>query len=112
MEIKNIAAGIAVAPQLAPADVASLKAAGFASIICNRPDGEAAGQPPFADVEAEAARQGMAARYLPVVPGQATAQHGAAFAALLRELPGPVVAYCRTGTRSEALWNLAQQQSA
>lgn len=110
METRNIAAGVAVAPQVGPADVARLKAAGFASIICNRPDGEGPDQPPFAAVEAEARRHGMMARYLPVVPGKITAEHGAAFAALMRELPGPLVAYCRTGARAEALWQLAQQQ--
>lgn len=109
METRNIAAGVAVAPQVGPADVASLKAAGFASVICNRPDGEGADQPPFAAVEAEARRHGMMARYLPVEPGKVTAQDGVAFAALMQELPGPLVAYCRTGTRAEALWQLARQ---
>lgn len=108
MEIRNIAPGLAVAPQLAPADLAGLKQAGYASIICNRPDGEGPDQPSFTSIEAEARRHGMAARYLPVVPGHVTAEHGAAFAALLAELPGPVVAYCRTGKRSETLSAMAQ----
>lgn len=112
MEIRNIAPGLAVSSQLAPADLATLKEAGYASIICNRPDGEGPGQPPFATIEAEARRLGMQARYLPVVPGQLTAGHGAGFAALLAGLPGPVLAYCRTGKRSETLFGMAQEAQA
>ncbi len=108
MEIRRIAPAVAVAGQLAPADLAGLKQAGYASVVCNRPDGEGPGQPAFADIEAEATRLGMAARYLPVVPGHVTAEHAAAFAALLAELPAPVLAYCRTGRRSETLLAMAQ----
>jgi sulfide:quinone oxidoreductase len=112
MEIRNIAPGVAVAAQIAPTDLAGLQAAGYAAIICNRPDGEDPGQPSFASIEREARRHGMAARYLPVVPGNVTAEHGAAFAALLAELPGPVLAYCRTGKRSETLFALAHASRA
>ena len=108
MEIRKLDEDVAILAQPAPADVRELKQAGFATVICNRPDDEAAGQPRFAEIAAEAARLGMQARYLPVVPGKVTPADGAAFAALLAELPKPIVAYCRTGNRSETLWKLAR----
>lgn len=107
MDIRNLDAKLAIVSQPTPDALAAFQQAGFASIICNRPDGEAPGQPPFADIAAEAARLGMEARYLPVIPGKVTAEDGAAFAALLAELPAPVIAYCRTGNRSQTLWTLA-----
>lgn len=108
MDVKKLDEKVAVMGQPAPAALAELKQAGYAAIICNRPDDEAPGQPPFAQVAAEAGRLGLQARYLPVVPGKVTPADGAAFAALLDELPGPVIAYCRTGNRSETLWKLAR----
>ena len=108
MEIKKLDEDVAILAQPNKVDVAELKRAGFAAVICNRPDDEAAGQPGFAEIAAEAARHGMQARYLPVVPAKITPADGAAFAALLAELPKPVAAYCRTGNRSETLWKLAR----
>jgi len=112
METRNIAPGVAVASQLDPADLPALKAAGFASIVCNRPDGESPGQPPFAAIEIAARDAGLTARYFPVVSGSLNAEQGVAFSALLAELPKPVLAYCRTGSRSQALWKLAQSHQA
>lgn len=108
MDIKKLDDDVAVLAQPTTAAVAELRQAGFAALICNRPDDEAAGQPGFAEIAAEAERLGMQARYLPVVPGKITPADGAAFAALLAELPKPVAAYCRTGNRSETLWKLAR----
>ena len=45
MELKKITDAISVSPQIAPADIQAIKAAGFRAIICNRPDGEGADQP-------------------------------------------------------------------
>lgn len=108
MDVRYLSKDLAITSQIAPGDLAQVEQAGFASLICNRPDAEAPEHPAFADIAAEAGRRGIEARYLPVVPGQVTPQDGAAFAALLAELPQPVLAYCRTGNRSETLWKLAQ----
>lgn len=108
MEFRKLDVDVAVLAQPTPAAMAELRQAGFAALICNRPDDEAAGQPRFAEIAAEAERLGMQARYLPVVPGKITPDDGAAFAALLAELPKPIAAYCRTGNRSETLWKLAR----
>ena len=81
---------------------------GFRSIICNRPDGEAADQPTFEEIEVAAKAKGLEARYLPVVSGKVRDQDAKDFSALTAELPKPVLAYCRTGTRSITLWSLAE----
>ena len=108
MDVHTIDSDLSVGPQITRADVAELAAAGYRSIICNRPDAEAADQPGHEEIAQEAAAQGMAFRFLPVTPGMVTDADAEGFADALRALPGPVFAYCRTGTRSTTLWSLAE----
>ena len=108
MPIQSITPSFAVSEQILPAELQAIAAQGFKSVICNRPDAEGPGQPSFAEVAAAAAQLGLQARHLPVVPGQITEAQASAMAELLRELPGPVLAYCRSGARSSNLWQLAQ----
>jgi sulfide:quinone oxidoreductase len=108
MEPKTISAEFTVCAQITPDDVAAIAAKGFAAIICNRPDGEGVGQPPFAEIEAAAKMEGIVVAYQPITPGQCGADQARAFRALIAALPQPVFAYCRTGTRSTTLWALAQ----
>ena len=108
MDIRKVTNDVSVATsQIHPQDVEAIKAAGFRSIICNRPDGEVPDQPTFEDIKAAAQEQGIASCYLPVISGQVTDEDAAAFGKALDELPSPVLAYCRTGTRSTTLWSLA-----
>jgi sulfide:quinone oxidoreductase len=104
MTIRYLSAHYAVAPQVMPADVRRLKEQGFATLVCNRPDGEGAGQPSFAEIEAEARKHGMQALHLPVIAGRITQADRDAFTILYARAPKPVLAYCRTGMRAEALW--------
>jgi len=106
--IKKLTDEISVAPQIKPSELAELAARGFRSIICNRPDGEGADQPVFSEVERAAASLGLMTRYVPVTTGKVSDEEAAAFGAALEELPKPVLAYCRSGTRSTALWALSQ----
>jgi len=108
MEIKKITEGLSVSPQITAADIPALKAAGFRAVICNRPDAEAADQPNHEEIEAAAAAEGLEFRFLPVTPGIVTDETATAFGTALTELPGPVLAYCRTGTRSTTLWSLSE----
>ena len=64
MIIKAINAGLSVSPQVLPEDISAIAAAGFRSVMCNRPDGEAADQPAFAEIEAAAHAAGLEAAYL------------------------------------------------
>ncbi len=105
MDIKTIAPGLSVSPQIMPEDVATLARDGFRTIICNRPDGEGDDQPSFAEISAAAKAAGMEARYIPVTPGQMQASDVAAFGNALASLGQPVLAYCRTGARSSMLWS-------
>lgn len=107
MNIKQVVDGIAVAEQITAADVDQLAAEGFRSIICNRPDQEAADQPAFADIKLAAGRNGLQVRNIPVVSGQLSMKEVEDFSRALDELPQPVLAYCRSGTRSIQLWAFA-----
>ncbi|WP_238365153.1 bifunctional protein tyrosine phosphatase family protein/NAD(P)/FAD-dependent oxidoreductase [Mesobacterium pallidum] len=107
MDLKKISDDITVSPQITADDIPAIKAAGFRSILCNRPDGEAADQPTVTELQAAATAAGLEMRYQPVVPGKVSDADAKAFATNMRELPGPVLAYCRTGTRSATLWSLA-----
>ncbi len=101
---------ISVAPQLAPDAMAEAAAAGFRSVINNRPDFEhGPGQPTNADIEAAAHAAGLEYRFLPVDGGHQSPQEIAAFAQLMRELPKPILAFCRSGARSTRLIVAAQQ---
>ncbi|MDF1717931.1 MAG: TIGR01244 family sulfur transferase [Antarcticimicrobium sp.] len=108
MEIKKITEGLSVSPQIVAADLPALKAAGFRAIICNRPDAEAGDQPGHEEIRDAAAAAGLEFRFLPVTPGIVTDDTARAFGSALTELPGPVLAYCRTGTRSTTLWSLSE----
>jgi len=108
MTPKKLTDQLSVSPQIAPGDVAQIAAMGFKSIISNRPDGEGSDQPSFSEIEQEARQLGLKARYLSVVSGKVRDDDAAAFAQALQELPQPVLAYCRTGTRSTTLWAISQ----
>lgn len=107
MDLKKISEALSVSGQIQPDDVAKLARHGFGAIICNRPDGEAADQPTHEEMEKAAQKAGLAFLYLPVTPGIVTDDTAAAFKKALTELPGPVLGYCRTGTRTTTLWSLA-----
>ncbi|MDC1399688.1 bifunctional protein tyrosine phosphatase family protein/NAD(P)/FAD-dependent oxidoreductase [Yoonia sp.] len=111
MDIKKLTPEISVAPQINPADMKAIKDQGFRAIICNRPDGEGADQPTFKEIEAAASKHGLDAAYLPIVAGKVGDDDADCFADLMTELPGPVLAYCRTGTRSATLWSLTQAKT-
>ncbi len=108
MDIKTITDGLSVSPQITAADLPAIKAAGFRSIICNRPDAEAGDQPGHEEIRDAAAAEGLEFRFLPVTPGIVTDETADGFGVAMTELPGPVLAYCRTGTRSATLWSLSQ----
>jgi len=101
---QRLSADIAVVGQLDPAAMAEAAAAGFRSVVNNRPDFEGGpAQPTSASIEAAARAAGLAYAFLPVAPNLQTAEDIARFAALIAELPKPILAFCRTGTRSGKL---------
>lgn len=105
--IRKIDDRISVAPQILPEDVAEIAAAGFTAIVNNRPDGEDMGQPDGADIRAAAAAAGLTYTEIPVTQAGFSHPQIDAMAQVLADATGPVLAYCRSGTRSCNLWALA-----
>lgn len=97
---------ISVAPQIAPEDCAAAAAQGFVAIVNNRPDGEGPGQPDAATMRAAATAAGLRYADIPIDHSGFAMPQVEAMAAVLRE-GGPVLAFCRSGTRSTNLWALA-----
>jgi sulfide:quinone oxidoreductase len=108
MEPKKLTSDLSVASQIMPGDLTTLAGAGYRAVICNRPDGEGADQPAFSQIEAAAQAAGLSASYCPVETGKVTDADARAFGELLDTLPKPVLAYCRSGTRSTTLWSLSE----
>jgi len=109
MEFRQISEDYSVSGQITPAEIEAVKAAGFRSVICNRPDDEQPGQPPAASVQAAAEAAGLEFRYIPVISGQITEQNVADQADALNEMDGPIFAYCRSGARCTNLYALVQE---
>ena len=108
MPFKALTPALSVSPQLDEADVAEAASAGFRAIIDNRPDGEEPGQPTAAEMSALATAHGLGFAHVPTVGGKISDEDVALMAHALADLEGPVLAYCRTGTRSTTLWALSQ----
>lgn len=104
IDAKPLEDSVAVRSQLLPGDMEGAAREGFRSVINNRPDGEEAGQPTSAEIEAAARAAGLEYRHIPMVPGELSEKLIAAHRAALETLPEPVLAFCRTGTRSTMLW--------
>jgi len=107
--IRSINAAYAVAGQVSAADFPAIAAQGFATVINNRPDGEAVDQPLNRDLELAALAAGLQYVYLPVVGGGMTPDKVAAMREALATASGPVLAFCRSGARSTQLYELAQR---
>ena len=110
MDLKKITDKTSVSPQITPQDMAAIKEAGFRAIICNRPDGEGADQPSFEEIEKAAKKAGIEAAYVPITSGMVRDEDVTAFGTALKGLPRPVLAYCRTGTRSATLWSFHESK--
>jgi uncharacterized protein (TIGR01244 family) len=103
--IKHITPDFAISPQITAAQLAQLKAAGFTTVICNRPDHEDAGQPTFAEIKAAAKAAGLEAHHIPISPGRATKGDVDAFDTAVTSAEGKVLAYCRSGGRAQSLFD-------
>jgi uncharacterized protein (TIGR01244 family) len=99
---------ISVAGQISPDDVATAAAQGFTFLINNRPDGEQPGQPSGAEMAAAAEAAGLGYAAIPITHAGFTEDQVTAMRHALAEAPGPVLAYCRSGTRSTYVWALAR----
>ena len=104
-QIQQLSTDVCVAPQLDTDAMTWAAQNGFKSIVNNRPDYEGGpDQPTSAVIEAAAKAAGLQYAWLPVLPTVQTPADIARFAALLAEMPKPMLAFCRTGTRSGKLY--------
>ena len=106
-EFRKVTENFSVAPQIDLADLERAAQAGFKLVINNRPDGEAPGQPTSAQVEAAARAAGLDYVHIPVRGGP-TPEQVEQENAVIAEAPGPILAFCRSGTRSIVTWSLGQ----
>jgi uncharacterized protein (TIGR01244 family) len=110
LPLSAIAADVCVAPQLTPTAMSEAARLGFRSVVNNRPDFEhGPDQPSSAEMASAAAAAGIEYRHLPVDGGYQSPDEIAAMAALLQELPRPLLMFCRSGARSARLFQAAAQ---
>jgi len=111
MIIRKISPRFYVSEQISGQDVGAIAAHGIKTIICNRPDHESQGQPTASEIAAAAEGLGIKFVDMPVKAGTITDENIADFERAYHDVPGPILAYCRTGTRSTSLWALAEAPS-
>ena len=109
-DIRQVTPVFAVAPQMAPEEMSEAAARGFRLVINNRPDGEVPGQPTNAQMEAAARAAGLDYVQIPFA-GRPTAEQAQAVHEAAEAADGPVLAFCRSGTRSITAWSLGQAQA-
>ena len=107
MDIRALTPTYAVSPQITPEDLAAIKAAGFVTVIDNRPDAEIPPTVQTAAMRAAVEAAGLAFVANPVIGGAITEQNVAAQRAAIEASSGPVFAYCASGNRSSVVWALA-----
>ena len=109
-DFRHVTDDFTTAPQISLADVAEAARQGFKTLISNRPDGEEPGQPTAAEVAAAAQAAGLAFHHIPVRGGP-TPEQVEQTQAVLQDADLPVLAFCRSGTRSIITWSLSQASS-
>lgn len=108
MDIRPLTEDYAVSPQISPQDVAAISAAGYRTIICNRPDSENPEDLFASAVGAAAARAGLDFVMIPITHQTLTPEVVARQMSALAASQGPVLAYCASGTRCSIVWSLGQ----
>lgn len=106
MDIRALTPSYAVSPQIDLADLAAIKAAGFTTVINNRPDGEIPPHLHGAQMQAAAEALGLNFVSNPVISGGMTADNITDQAAAVAAATGPVFAYCASGNRCSVVWAL------
>lgn len=108
MDIRHLTPDYAVSPQITPQDIPALKAAGFTTVICNRPDPEIPAELHAATMRAAVEAAGMRFVVNPVIGGALTMDNVTAQADAIAASTGKVFAYCASGNRSSIVWALSQ----
>ncbi|MBB4063489.1 TIGR01244 family sulfur transferase [Gellertiella hungarica] len=104
MDIRPIDSEYSVSGQITVEDLDAIKAQGFKSIVCHRPDHEQPDQPEFAAIAARAEELGLSITHIPVGPMGVTADAVQAMVDALDTMERPMLGYCRSGARSTAIY--------
>jgi uncharacterized protein (TIGR01244 family) len=108
MDIRQINDEYSVTGQITVEDLDQIKAMGFQSIVCHRPDEEEPGQPKFSEIAARAEELGLDIRHIPVGRMGVDAENVNAMVDALDEFPRPMLGFCRSGARSTAIYEKSQ----
>lgn len=106
-QFRKVTENFWVSPQLLEEHVQAAADADFHTIINNRPDGEEPGQPTSAQVAEWAKARGLAYVALPFA-GQLNREVVEGMGNAVASGAKPVLAFCRSGTRSISLWAMAE----
>ncbi|WP_126172207.1 TIGR01244 family sulfur transferase [Altericroceibacterium xinjiangense] len=107
-DFRKLSELVFASPQITVDDVDEAKRLGIRLIVNNRPEGEAPDQTPGHVIKTAAEKIGLDYLAIPISHTGFTESQVSSMAVALRETRGPVLAYCRSGTRSTFLWSLAQ----
>lgn len=108
--LADLAPGISAAGKLDRSDIEALADSGVKTIVNNRPDGEDPGQLPAAEARRIAEARGISYHHIPMTAATLSRGDVDAFAAVLGSAAQPIVAHCRSGTRSTLLWALTRMR--
>lgn len=108
MDIRPLTDTYAVTPQITAQDVAEIAAAGYKTVICNRPDGEIPAEFQADQIKAAVEAAGLSFVLNPVIGGAISMDNVTAQGAAIAQSDGPILAYCASGNRSSIVWALSQ----
>lgn len=109
MNFAKLSDEYSVATQIDPADVEYFAGEGYTAVICNRPDGEDAGQPSSDSIREACEQRGIDFHMIPMLGRMVSPESVHQLLAVMAGATGPMLAYCRSGTRSAILWQMASQ---
>ena len=109
MNFARLSDHYSVAPQIRPADIEFFAGQGFKTVICNRPDGEDPGQPTADSIREACEKLGIDFHMIPMAGRSVDPEAVTQFLEVMNGASGPVLGYCRSGTRSAILWQIASQ---
>ncbi|WP_411352673.1 TIGR01244 family sulfur transferase [Leisingera aquaemixtae] len=108
MDARVITPRYSVSPQISAEDLPAIAAAGYKTVICNRPDEEVPPSHQADAIRAAAEAAGLRFEVLPLTHQTMTQENVALQRELYESSDGPVLAYCASGTRSSVVWALGQ----
>jgi uncharacterized protein (TIGR01244 family) len=108
MDIKPLSPTFAVSPQIGVEDIPAIAAAGYTTIICNRPDQEVPPSHQAGAIGDAAAAAGLAFIIHPVTHQGLSMDLIAGQKQAMEAATGPILAYCASGTRSAIVWSFTQ----